>query len=176
MAGKGPPPSGARARANDQRRDDAQKVELEVDDVLRGPELPERLVVWSPLTGEPIQLDWPGATTRWWASWRKSPQAATFTETDWDFLLDTALLHAKLWMGDTKAAAEVRLRVAAFGATPADRARLRMSIKTPGTSTSDAKPAQRPEDRAAAAASSTKSKRRGRILNLVTDGEAESTG
>lgn len=174
MAGKGAPPSGSRARANDQRRDDAQVVELEDDGVLRGPELPEVDVDLGP---EVLGVGWPAQTSRWWDSWRRSPQAVTFTDTDWDFLADTALLHAAMWRGDMKAASEVRLRVAAFGATPADRARLRMSIKSPGASGADAgRRTERTEDRAAAAAASSRSKRKGRILNLVSDGEAEGTG
>lgn len=165
MAGRGAPPSGSRSRANDQRRDDAQRVELEPDGELRGFDLPESALVSS----EGTVVPWPAATVRWWETWRRSPQSVVFTATDWDFLLDTALLHASMWRGDTKAAAEVRLRVASFGATPADRARLRMSIKEPAA----AQPAkQLPEGRAAAAASSSPSRRKARILNIVGDGEA----
>lgn len=59
--------------------------------------------------------------------WGRSAQAETFTETDWSFLLDTALMHHAMWSkGQWTLAAEVRLRVAKFGATPEDRARLRM--------------------------------------------------
>jgi hypothetical protein len=60
--------------------------------------------------------------------WNESPLSAEFTQTDWDFLLDTALLHARFWQGDPKMAAELRLRVAKFGATPEDRARLRITF------------------------------------------------
>lgn len=60
--------------------------------------------------------------------WQASPQAEHFSSTDWDFLLDTALIHARLWSGELSAAAELRLRVAKFGATPEDRARLRMQF------------------------------------------------
>lgn len=70
-------------------------------------------------------------TLAWWETWRSSPQAQAFTETDWDFLVDTALLHARFWKGDEKVAGELRLRVAKFGATPEDRARLRMQIGDP---------------------------------------------
>lgn len=80
-------------------------------------------------------FDWPGATRRWWDTWRRSPMAQTFTDTDWDFLMDTALLHAELWAGNGAVASELRLRVAKFGATPEDRARLRLQIAEP-----DAKP------------------------------------
>jgi hypothetical protein len=72
--------------------------------------------------------DWPARTIDWWEMWKASPQAEHFSSTDWDFLLDTAILHARLWNGETTAAPELRLRVAKFGATPEDRARLRMQF------------------------------------------------
>lgn len=89
--------------------------------MLRGPDLPEL----------PDGKTWHPMTCRWWSTWRLSPQAASFAATDWDVLLETALLHHVYWGGDLKVAAELRLRVAQFGATPSDRLRLRMSIETP---------------------------------------------
>ncbi|AJT67435.3 hypothetical protein T261_5819 [Streptomyces lydicus] len=76
----------------------------------------------------PDEGDWPQRTREWWQMWRSSPQAEHFSSTDWDFLLDTALIHARLWSGESSAAAELRLRVAKFGATPEDRSRLRMQF------------------------------------------------
>jgi hypothetical protein len=75
----------------------------------------------------PDDIEWHPRTRDWWATWADSSQADTFTSTDWDFLLDTALMHHAMWSkGQWTLAAEVRLRVAKFGATPEDRARLRM--------------------------------------------------
>lgn len=114
MAGRGPAPKDPAKR----RRRNADPVSATVvaaDGELRGPELPDG-------------IDWPYQTRRWWDTWRRSPQAQTLADTDWDFLLDTALLHADLWSGNGSVAAELRLRVAKFGATPEDRARLRMQI------------------------------------------------
>jgi hypothetical protein len=71
---------------------------------------------------------WPPRTREWWQMWGDSPLSAEFTSTDWSELLDTAMLHARYWKGDTKVAAELRLRVAKFGATPEDRARLRIQF------------------------------------------------
>ncbi|MBK9156654.1 MAG: hypothetical protein IPM11_00720 [Micropruina sp.] len=89
------------------------------DDLLRGPELP-------------ASVDgWPTRTRQWWDTWRRSAQASTFTATDWDFLLDTAMIHAAFSEGAVALAGELRLRVAKFGATPEDRARLRMAIVPP---------------------------------------------
>lgn len=125
MAGRGPAPKDPAKR----RRRNADPVPATVvaaDGQVRGPELPG-------------DVDWPERTRRWWKTWRTSPQAKTLTETDWDFLLDTALLHSRLWRGDAKVSAELRLRVAKFGATPEDRARLRMQIDDGD----DAKPAEK---------------------------------
>lgn len=72
---------------------------------------------------------WPAATRRWWELWGSCPQAEHFSSTDWDFLLDTAVLHARVWgYGDVKMLPELRLRVAKLGATMEDRARLRMQF------------------------------------------------
>lgn len=83
----------------------------------------------------PFGIEWADQTRIWWDNWRRSPQAQTFTETDWDFLLDTAMLHTQFWDGDTSVAAEMRLRVAKMGATHGDRQALRIKIEA------EAKPA-----------------------------------
>lgn len=116
MAGRGPAPKDAATR---RRRNVAPPPTIvESDNEIRGPELP-------------IAVDWPEATEDWWQTWRTSPQAQTMTATDWSFLLDTAVLHAKFWNGDTSVASELRLRVAKFGATPEDRMRLRLQVTEP---------------------------------------------
>ncbi|MFI9356095.1 phage terminase small subunit [Streptomyces lydicus] len=61
------------------------------DDELRGPELPEGALGVNAKAGELI--DWHPMTHAWWETWRRSPQAQTFTETGWAFLVDTALMH-----------------------------------------------------------------------------------
>jgi hypothetical protein len=81
------------------------------------------------LDGESAEMPWPEATKSWWLNWRKSPQAISFAASDWDFLLETAVLHAKFWSGDHSVAAELRLRAAKFGATVEDRLRLKMEIE-----------------------------------------------
>lgn len=88
------------------------------DGVLRGPELPEG-------------FDWPTQTRVWWQHQRENPVAQTFEALDWDFLLDTALLHAAFWNGKLGVADELRQRVAKFGATPEERRRLRVEIAPP---------------------------------------------
>jgi hypothetical protein len=74
----------------------------------------------------PADHEWSPMTVKWWELWRTAELSNTFTDLDWSFLLDTAVLHTRFWTGDMKAAAELRLRVAKFGMTPEDRARLRI--------------------------------------------------
>jgi hypothetical protein len=74
------------------------------------------------------KFEWPERTRDWWRMWAESPLSGEFTSTDWSELLDTAVLHARFWKGDVKLAGELRLRVAKFGATPEDRARLRITF------------------------------------------------
>jgi hypothetical protein len=76
----------------------------------------------------PDGFDWHPQTREWWAMWGRSPLSADYTENDWRELMDTALVHSALWNGDSRAAAELRIRVAKFGATPEDRARLRITF------------------------------------------------
>ena len=84
------------------------------DGAIRGPDLPE--------------YDWHPRTLDWWETWRRSPLAQEFGQTDWDFLIDTAFLHSQMWAGEVRLASEVRLRAAKFGATPEDRLRLKVQI------------------------------------------------
>lgn len=148
MAGRGPSPkpSDERARRN---ADPTPESYVEPDGELHGPELPE------------MDEGWPAATRKWWETWRRSAQAQAFTDTDWSFLLDTALLHAEFWRGKNALAPELRLRVAKFGATMEDRARLRIGIGKPpvASGTAPAKPADEAK----------KAPRRDRILSLVED-------
>lgn len=105
--------------------------------------------------GEP----WHARTLAWWDTWRKSPQAQTFVATDWDFLIDTALMHHTMWSkGRWEFAAELRLRAAKFGATPEDRARLKIEV-APAAPSEGAKPAP----------TRSSSDRRQRLLRAVGD-------
>lgn len=112
MAGMGPAPKPAHRRA----RANADPVGVTTLEFQRcePPELPD-------------DMDWHPQTLRWWAIWQQSPMADIMGPTDWAFLLDTALMHNAMWnKGQWTLAAEVRLRVAKFGATPEDRLRLRI--------------------------------------------------
>lgn len=128
MAGNGVPPDphGRRARSK------AGGDHVVANGKTRGPALPRFVpgrdkVLWHPVT------------RRWWDGWRKSPQAIRMmTGPDWDFLLETAVLHHAFW-SDRRLdlASELRLRLrlreAKFGATPEDRARLGVEMHMPGS-------------------------------------------
>lgn len=76
--------------------------------------------------------DWHPQTLKWWAALRKYPLMRDAVEVDWQFLVDTALMHHQMWArGKWEFAAEIRLRVAKFGVTPEDRRRLGATIETP---------------------------------------------
>jgi hypothetical protein len=123
MAGRGPAPKDPdrRARTN---KDPIQLRVIRADPVDQ-PDLPTFEVEHD---GELTEFVWPARTRQWWQMWADSPLSAEFTSTDWSELLDTAILHARLWRGDHKVAPELRLRTAKYGATPEDRARLRITF------------------------------------------------
>lgn len=123
MAGRGPQPKDPSRRARTNR----DPVEMRV---LRAGTVPQPALPTFEVErdGELVEFRWPARTQEWWRMWAESPLSDEFTSTDWSELLDTAVLHARFWRGDTKMAAELRLRVAKFGATPEDRARLRITF------------------------------------------------
>lgn len=119
--GQGPRPKDPSKRA----RTNAEPIPVTKVKLERAPqpELPAKPPTW-------IGDEWPHQTLCWWDSWQETALTDLFTRTDWDFLLDTAIIHAAVWNGDLKHAAELRLRVAKFGATTEDRARLRIQAMT----------------------------------------------
>jgi hypothetical protein len=125
MAGRGPAPKDPRRRARS-NTDPIPTTVLRFESA-EAPELP------ADLEADPH-------VAAWWDTWRASPQAEHFGSTDWAFLLETAYLVAAFYGGDLKLAAEIRLRVAKYGATPEDRARLRMTFAQ-----ADEADAKRPE-------------------------------
>lgn len=129
MAGRGPAPKETRQR----ERDTPIREIVRSDDKLGGFDLPDDVLPVDKETGE--REEWHPQTVRWWQNWRESPQATKMlTGPDWDYLLDTALMHHIAWESggrNSERFAEIRIRVAAFGATPADRLRLKLEIEEP---------------------------------------------
>lgn len=127
MAGRGPAPKDPSKRVR--RNKDVVPLRIVQAVIASQPELPEFNVqvtrdgdVWEE------SFTWPVVTRDWWALLGNHPLAPEFTDLDWLYLLDTARLHAAFWRGDTKTAAELRLREAKYGFTPEDRLRLRMQF------------------------------------------------
>ena len=117
MAGRGPAPKPADQRARGKRSDI----------------IPLRVITQAEKADQPLlpaDFDWHPQTIVWWHKLRESELSNDWTTIDWSYLLETAFIHTKFWNGDLKAAPELRLRMANFGATPADRARLRIQVVT----------------------------------------------
>lgn len=115
----GPPPKPADRRA----RRNKDPIPTRVFEVLPGEAypLPDDLL--------PADEEWHPATRRWWTRWCNSPLTADLPEVDWCELEVAAVIHHRFMKKPTFAlAAELRQRVAAFGGTPVDRARLRYQI------------------------------------------------
>lgn len=121
--GQRPKPDDQRIRRNKPVYD---KMPLQWDGITRGPTLPTSYK-WSP------------QTKKWWKALRNSPQAAVCIESDWWFLIDTALLYDKMWKNaETISAAELkslssefRIRMSAYATTWDDRLKMRVEIKSP---------------------------------------------
>ena len=140
MPYKGLPPKPEDERINRvPKRFDKTLIETDSEVVVRGPDLPELAP-----NGQP----WTDRTQAFWHVWRTSPQAKLMGPTDWEFMLETAVMHNEFWSppyqlpnGQWKSpvassvranyAAEIRQRVAKFGATWEDRQKLQLMIETP---------------------------------------------
>ena len=133
MPGRGPAPKDASKRA----RRNKDTVELRVLQIqpTEQPKLPTFYVdvnLGKDEDGAPVivkrRFAWPATTKSWWEMLARHPLAVEFTEMDWAYLAETAMIHAQFWKGDVKLAGELRLREAKYGFTPEDRARLRMQF------------------------------------------------
>lgn len=79
----------------------------------------------------PGSIDWHPQTLLWWHMWGQTELADDFTNAEWSYLIDTALIHNEFWTnGNMSVASELRLRAAKFGVTPEDRHRLRIVVVT----------------------------------------------
>lgn len=118
MAGKGAvPKSPERLAGNGAAKARASQMKIVESAPVPQPALPEFMP-----SGDP----WPVRTLDWWEMWSDDPLSAEFRATDWAELMDTALIHAEVWSGNTKMAGELRLRTQMFGTTAESRARLRI--------------------------------------------------
>src|SRR5271163_3475049 len=111
MAGRGPRPKDLDRLASSSRaRLRAAGTTTYVAERVAQPSLPVLYVAGK--GGKKVRFVWPAATKRWWMNWGAEPAAERFRPTDWDFLLDTALIHARVWGdGEMNLLPELRLRV-----------------------------------------------------------------
>lgn len=107
---------GPQPKENAQRRNVHPYAQELPDKPQKGRELPKALGITT------------GGARRFWKTWSEAPQTAGWAETDWAELELTTKLVDALYLGDLKLAGEIRQRVAKWGATVEDRARLRMSF------------------------------------------------
>jgi len=93
--------------------------------------------------------EWHPQTVAWWNAIRAWPLMENEPAVAWSYLVDVALLHHAMWSrGRVDLAGEIRLRLAKFGATRADREKLRVTVLTPGDETGPASKAAGTGDQA----------------------------
>lgn len=94
------------------------------------PELPTHRMVMNP-KGE-LQ-EWPieQRTHDWWAAVTSMPHCVLWSKSDWQFALDTAMVHADAAHGKTTAMAELRMREKIMGTTVDARRDLRIRYVEP---------------------------------------------
>ena len=116
MAGSGPPPREKRRRNNPDTYADVKAV-LSDDGEVRGPDLP----------GADLYVP---QVRDWYETWRRSPQAATFVNTDWQRLHFLAPLVNRYFLNPHHLVmAEIRHSESLLGATYTDRLKSRMKIE-----------------------------------------------
>jgi len=119
MAGRGPAPKPRERRAGKQK--DPHPIRIVEASGMPPQDLPGDLL--------PDGEVWHPATMRWWERWRESPLAQALPAVDWSELEACAVLHHEFMKRRSfTLASELRLRMAKWGATPEDRARLRIQI------------------------------------------------
>lgn len=91
------------------------------------------------------KIKYPSDTIEWWEQWKTSPLTDGFTTHDWEYLKQISIIHAKFYLGIdfAKMASELRQRLAKFGVTPEDRAKLRIVLVTAENAEETAEEARR---------------------------------
>jgi hypothetical protein len=122
MAGRGPAPKDPNKRA----RKNSDPIPLRVvhKDPATQPELADLLGETNPLTGGP----WHQATLRFWQHLAEFPTTTNLQDAQWSSLARAMMIDDAMVSGETKLAAESRLRLAKYGIDPDDLARLRIQI------------------------------------------------
>jgi hypothetical protein len=74
-------------------------------------------VVDEPYRGPVPELKLSAGTAKWWAALSSMPHCILWTPSQWMFAVDTAFLHEAFEGGETKLAAEIRIREKVLGTT-----------------------------------------------------------
>ncbi|KXF56152.1 hypothetical protein AXA44_02660 [Rhodococcus sp. SC4] len=119
IAGRKPKPEGQRVNRHALKHDwtDVPDVPFE-----GAPKLPSKR-----LQGK----SWPTLTRRWWKAVSTMPHCVLWTDSDWQFAMDTALIAAEFHDGDVKASTELRSREKLLGTTMDFRRDLRLRYVDP---------------------------------------------
>jgi hypothetical protein len=66
----------------------------------------------------PDDVDWPDSTVAWFSAWRDSSRTDSFDSLQWQYMFDTALVHASVWgSGNFAMLGELRARLIQMGLT-----------------------------------------------------------
>jgi hypothetical protein len=80
-------------------------------------------------------LAWPNRTRKWWKGVSTMPHCVDWTDSDWQFAFDAALLAALFHLGDTKVEGALRAREKVMGTTADYRRNLRIRYVSAGPAT-----------------------------------------
>lgn len=70
----------------------------------------------------PDGIEWGDRTAAWWESLDSIPGTDAWTAADWQYAMDTALVHRAVWQdGDLTQLKELRMREQSMGISPAAR-------------------------------------------------------
>lgn len=73
----------------------------------------------------PDGIEWPEATVRWWEHLASTPGADSWTEADWDNLMNAALIHADIWGSGNFASVPILNKLLQdYGITPSARSQI----------------------------------------------------
>ena len=66
--------------------------------------------------GLPGSVEWPDETKKWFRTWWGSPRTDSWDQAQWQYLFDTALVHAEVWgSGNTAMMGELHRRESYMG-------------------------------------------------------------
>lgn len=120
----GPKPSGRQLASRMPHRTDWTEV---VNTPYSGPkpDLPKSRMIMNP-KGELQEFPLETRTFEWWDAISTMPHCILWTKSDWQFAVDTAMVHADAAHGKTTAMAELRQREKIMGTTVDARRDLRI--------------------------------------------------